>query len=331
LAVSARASFDNPLITPQAAAMGGASLAGVRDSAALFLNPAAAASLERPEAYFMYNQLYTGLKGVGGIGQGFASFGAPTKYGAFAAGFGEFQAAGLVDERVVGLSYARTLFGIFDAGLTGKYLSHSYLIGSDPGAAIDPVFAHGTARSALALDAGVIASLTDLLKAGLAVRNINEPSVGLATLDRVPRQVQAGLSYDLKRWDLRLAADYIYRDVPSGTFSDRAVPSVGLEKGFVDDMIRFRVGATPDQFSGGIGVRFGPVDFDYAFILNRGLIANNAGSQQAGFRYRFGGPSKKEKERAAAEAARSIPSPAPSGAPPEPVENLPPLNRSGGE
>lgn len=294
----ARASFDNPLITPQAAAMGGASLAGIGDSAALFLNPAAAARLERPEAYFMYDQLYTGLKGVGGIGQGFASFGVPTKYGTLAAGYGEFQAAGLLDERVVGLSYSRTLFGKLDAGVTGKYLSHSYLIGSDPAAASDPVFAHGTARSALALDAGVIATLTESLKAGLAVRNINEPDVGLAAPDRVPREAQAGLSYDFKAWDLRLTADYVYRDVPSGTFSDRTLPSVGLEKGFVDDMIRFRVGATPDQFSGGIGVRYGSVDFDYAFVLNRGVLASNAGSQQAGFRYRFGGPSKKEKERA---------------------------------
>lgn len=307
-AARAHAAFDTPLITPQAAAMGGASLANTADSAALFLNPAASARLETPEAYFMYDQLYSGLKGVGGIGRGLASAGVPTKYGTFTAGYSEFQAAGLLDERVIGLSYSRTLFGFLDAGVTGKYLSHDYLIGSDPGAASDPVFAHGTSRSAFTFDAGVIASLTDSLKAGLTVRNLNEPDVGLATPDRVPREAQAGLAYEFKAWDLRLTADYLYQDVPSGPLSNRSVPSVGLEKGFAGDMVRFRAGATPDQFSGGIGVRFGPVDFDYAFILSRGLLANNAGTQQAGFRYRFGGPSKKD-------AARPAPAPAPPVSP----------------
>lgn len=341
--------------------MGGASLAGVGDSAALFLNPAAAAQLEHPEAYFMYNQLYTGLKGVGGIGQGFASFGVPTKYGTLAAGYGEFQATGLLDERVVGLSYSRE-FGRISAGVTGKYMSHSYSVGSDPLAANDPVFAHGTSRSALSLDAGVIAALSDSLKAGLAVRNLNEPDVGLASMDRVPREVQLGLAYLIKAWDLRLTADYVYRDVPSGTLSDRSVPSLGLEKGFVNDTVRFRVGATPDQFTGGIGIRCGPVDFDYAFVLSRGVMANNAGSQQAGFRYRFGGPSKTDKtekqravesappapaESAAAPAAAPAPAPAPEAAtapgpvtaadsvpptvPGAAVEGLPPPNPAAGE
>jgi hypothetical protein len=284
----ARAAFDTPLITPQAAAMGGASLANTADSAALFLNPAASARLETGEAYFMYDQLYAGLSGVGSIGQGFIAAGLPTKYGTFAAGFGDFQAAGLLQQRELGLSYSRRLFGDLDVGVTGKYLSQNYLIGSDPAAASDPVFAHGTARSAFALDAGVIVTLSDSLKAGLAVRNINEPDVGLASVDRVPRQIQAGLSYDVSIWALRLTADYVYSDVPSGTFSDRTLPSVGLQKSFVGDMVSFRAGVTPDQFSGGVGIRFGPVDFDYTFILSFGLISNNAGTQQAGIRYRFG-------------------------------------------
>ena len=287
-APSAHAAFDAPVLTPQAAAMGGASLANTADSAALFLNPAASARLETAEAYFMYNQLYAGLSGVGSIGQGFAAFGVPTKYGTFSAGYGDFQAAGLLENRTIGLSYSHRLFGVLDAGVTGKYLSQNYLVGSDP-AAGDPVFANGTARSAFALDAGVIGSLTESLKAGLAVRNINEPNLGLASVDRVPRQIQAGLSYDVAPLALRVTGDYVYSDVPSGTLMNRALPSVGLQKGFVHDMIRFRVGATPDQFSGGIGVRLGPVDFDYAFILTFGLISNNGGMQQAGLRYRFGG------------------------------------------
>ena len=283
----AHAAFDVPLVTPQVSAMGGASLANTSDSAALFLNPAASSRLEAAEAYFMYNRLYAGLSGVGSIGQGFAAFGLPTKYGTFSAGYGDFSAAGLLEERTIGLSYSHRLFGVLDAGVTGKYLSRNFLVGSDAAAA-DPVFANGTSRGAFALDAGVIAHLTEALKAGLAVRNINEPDMGLGSVDRVPREIQGGLSYDIAPWELRLTADYLYRDIPSGTLTDRALPSVGLQKGFVDNMVRFRVGATRDQFSGGIGVRVGPVDFDYTFILSYGLLSNNAGTQQAGLRYRFG-------------------------------------------
>jgi hypothetical protein len=294
----ARAAFDAPLITPQAAAMGGASLANTADAAALFLNPAASARLAAPEGYFMYNQLFTGLPGVGAIGQGLMAAGVPTRFGTFSAGFGEFQAAGLLQERQFGLSWSRRLFGVLDAGVTGKYLRQNYLVGSDP-AASDPVFAHGTARGAFAFDAGVIAPLAGSLEAGLAVRNINEPDVGLASVDRVPRQVQAGLAYVVKPWDLRLTADYVYSDAASGTLSERTLPSVGLQKGFVDDMVKFRLGATPDQFSGGIGISFGPIDFDYTFILSRGLLSNNAGSQQVGIRYRFGDSAERKSARAA--------------------------------
>lgn len=290
-AAPARAAFDVPVMSPQAAAMGGASLANTGDSASLFLNPAGSARLRSAEAYFMYDQLYAGLPGVAPIGQGFAAAGFPTRIGTFSAGLSEFQAAGLLQDRALGLSYSRRLLDGIDAGVTGKYLSQSYLIGSDPGAASDPVFANGTSRSAFALDAGLIATLSDAVKAGLAVRNLNEPDLGLASVDRVPREIQAGLSYDVRPWDLRLTADYLYTDVQAGTLTQRSTPSVGLQKGFVGDMIRFRLGATPEQFSGGVGIRFGPVDFDYAFILSLGLLSNNAGTQQVGIRYRFGGGS----------------------------------------
>ncbi|HEX4047740.1 MAG TPA: hypothetical protein VH309_07900 [Elusimicrobiota bacterium] len=287
-AAPGRAAFDVPVMTPQAAAMGGASLANTADSASLFLNPAGSSRLSGPEAYFMYDQLYAGLEGVGGIGQGFAAAGVPTKFGTFSAGFADFQAAGLLEDRVLGLGYSRRLFPGLDAGVTGKYLSQSYLVGSDPAAASDPVFANGTSRSAFALDAGLIATLGDAVKAGLAVRNLNEPDLGLATVDRVPREVQAGLSYDVRPWALRLTADYLYTDAQAGTLTQRSLPSVGLQKGFAEDRVQLRLGATPDQFSGGVGIRFGPLDFDYAFILSLGLLSNNAGTQQVGIRYRFG-------------------------------------------
>ncbi len=276
--------------SPQAGAMGGASLANPADSATLFLNPALSARLSAGEAYFMYDQLYAGLSGAGGIGQSFAAVAAPTPFGVLSAGYGEFSAAGLLNERVVGVAFSRRLFGAIDAGVTGKYLAEQYSIGSDPLAANDPVFKNGTSRSAFSVDAGLAARVSDSLELSLAVRNLNEPNVGLASVDRVPRAIQAGLAYDFKPQGLRLTADFINRDVPAGTFQDRNQPSVGLEKSVANGIVKFRIGANLEQFSGGLGIQLGRITFDYAFILARTLAANNDGTHQVGFRYRFGGP-----------------------------------------
>jgi hypothetical protein len=292
-ATDARASFDTIAMSAQAAAMGGASLNNHADSAALFLNPAESAALARPEAYMAYDRLYAGLNGVGAIGQGFLALGVPTRVGTLGVGVSDFQASGLLNERVVGLSWSRRWFGAFDAGVTAKYLHHSYQIGGDALAAADPVFKNGTSRGAFALDLGVGVPISPSLRLGLAVRNLNQPDVGLATTDRVAREVQAGLSYDFDpAWELRGTADYTYKAVPSGTLPDRSTPALGLEKGFVDGRVKFRVGVTMDQFSAGVGIAFGPATFDYAFILNRNLVSNNAGTQQVGIRYRFGDASK---------------------------------------
>jgi hypothetical protein len=235
----------------------------------------------------MYNQLYTGLSGVGSIGQGFAAFGVPTKVGTVGVGFGDFQASGLLEERVVGVTFARRWSDSIEVGVTGKYIYHSYLIGSDPSAVSDPVFNNGTSRGAFALDAGLIAPLSHALKVGLAIRNLNEPDVGLASEDRVPRQVQVGLSYDIQPHALRLTADYTYSDVLADTLSERSQPGVGIEKRFEHDHLSFRLGATLDQFSAGIGITFGCWGIDYTAILARTLLTNNAGTQMIGLRYRF--------------------------------------------
>lgn len=285
----AQAAFDAPPVGPQAAAMGGASLAGRGDSAALFLNPAGVAGLKRPEAYFMYNRFYAGLSGVDGLGQGFATVGIPTKFGAVGIGYADLQASGLLEERVIGVTFARRWFDAFEAGVTGKYLYHRYLIGSDPSASADPVFRNGASRGAFAFDLGLSAAVAGPLTAGLAVRNINRPDVGLESEDRIPREVQAGLSYAVESWGLKLTADCLYRDADTGSLRGRSVPGIGLEKALDGDRVKFRVGATPDQFSGGAGIQFDRLGFDYAFILSRNLLADNAGTHMIGIRYRFGG------------------------------------------
>jgi hypothetical protein len=290
----ARAAFDVPVESAQSAAMGGASLAGAGgDSSALFLNPAAGAGLSAPEGYFMYDQLFAGLSGVGSIGQGFASFAAPTRYGTVGLGFGDFAASGLLTERMLGVTFARRLFDVVDVGFTGKYLYEKY----DAAGVSDPVFGNGSSRSAVSADVGAILPLSDVLRVGLAVRNLNSPNLGLAAEDRVARQIQAGVRYDFPDQSLRLTADYAYIAAAAETLTQQSTPSLGLEKGFENDRLKFRIGLTPNQFSGGVGIQLGPLGFDYTFLLNRTVLANNAGTQMVGIRYRFGDAPSAYRER----------------------------------
>ncbi len=268
--------------------MGGASLANRADSAALFLNPAGGAGLQRTEAYFLYNRLYAGLPGVDKLGQSFAAVGVPTKLGVLGVGYSDFQASGLLEERLIGVAFARRWFDAFEAGVTAKYLYHRYMTGSDPSASADPLFRNGASRGALALDFGLSAAVTDSLTAGLAVRNINRPDVGLAGPDPIAREVQAALAYRLEAWGLTMTADYLHRAAESGSARERGVPGVGLEKSLEGGRVKFRAGATPDQFSGGVGFQFDHLGVDYAFILSRSLVSNNAGTHMIGIRYRFG-------------------------------------------
>lgn len=294
LAGPAQAAFQSIFASPRAAGMAGASLSDLNGSTAMFLNPAGSARMDGTEVYFMYNQLYAGLSGVGGIGQGFLSLGLPTRFGTVGLGLGGFRAEGLLEERVLALNYARSLGERLQVGVMGKMLHHSYLIDSDPAAALDPVFSNGSSKGAFALDVGLIASPLESIKVGFSVRNLNQPDVGLADEDRVPRELQAGLAYESKERELRLVADVSVRANGYQTLRERTVPGIGLEKGFADGKIRFRAGVTPLDFTGGFGVRLGRVGFDYALVLKRHLLADNMGSHMAGVSFQFGGGEDKE-------------------------------------
>jgi hypothetical protein len=283
------AAFQYPQLGVRSASMSGTAISAQGDSSVLFQNAAGVANLERGEAYMMYNKLYAGQDGVGSIGQSLITAGAPTRWGAIGVGLTDFHAAGLLDERALGVSFSRRILPNVDAGVTAKYLYHKYAPGSDQSGVGDPVFANGTSRGAAAFDAGIIATLSKQLKASFSARNINSPDIGLDSEDRVPREYQAGLSYYKADWQLRTTADVVYRDNHAGTLRERATPSIGLEKGFGDERVKFRAGVGLDQFSAGVGIQFDRFGFDYGFVLTRNLITSNAGTHMIGIRYRFGG------------------------------------------
>lgn len=273
--------------------MGSASLASSKDSTSLFLNPAGISGLDHKDFYLMYNQLYAGLNGIGNIGQGLLSLGLPTRYGALGFGYGNFKAEGLLEERIFAATLAKKLSSTIDAGITTKMLSHTYLTGLDPLAAQDPVFQNGASKSALSLDAGIVASLIkpSTLKLGFAVRNINTPDVGLVSKDRVPREFLGGLAYEHTPWAARFTADVSYRDTDYGSFGDKMVPGVGFEKTLdvEKNNVKLRLGINTLEYCAGVGIQIGDIGIDYALVLRRNLLADNSGSHMLGLRFQFGG------------------------------------------
>jgi len=290
LTAPARAAFQSPVSSPEQAAMGYNSLSSRPGSATLFANPAQIAGMAQPDAYFMYDQLYAGMNGVGAIGESLISAGAPTRWGSLGVGLGMLHAGGLYEERTLALTYARRFGDRVQLGVTGKQLYHSYLINGDPLAASDPVFQNGHAASALSVDFGAVVKVAEPVRVGLAVRNANSPDLGLDSVDRVPREVQGAVAYDFpaaKR--LRLTADVSYRGGPTVAGSDRVTPGVGVEKGFPGDRFVLRFGLTPLELTAGFGLRWGMFGVDYALVLRRTLLDGNVGTHMLGLRVLFGG------------------------------------------
>lgn len=311
-ATPATAAFQQPIASPESAAMAGAGLNSSNDSASLFVNPAQLAGMTRGDFYFMYDQMYAGLAGVGPIGQGFVSAGVPTRWGTFAFGLGMFRAAGLLEERTLALTYARKISERVELGVTGKHLHHSYLIGGDELAAADPVFRNGRSAGAFAIDLGATAKITEPLTLGLAVRNLNRPDIGLAVEDRVPREIQGSAAYAIPGKRLRFTADLSYRNNDAGRLRDHLTPAIGVEKSLEQGRFVFRGGLTPDALSAGFGLRLGNLGFDYALVINRNLIQGSVGTHQLGLRLRFGGPAESSR---ALKGPPSLPSAVASAAP----------------
>ena len=294
-----QAAFQVPLSSVRAGAMGSASMAAADEAAALFINPAGLALMSSAEAAFMYNRMYAGLPGVGNIGTGYMAFGLPTAAGTFGIGVGSFHASDLKDERTIAVSFARKV-GKLRLGVSGKHLSQNYLIGTDVRANRDPVFSNGTSRSAVSLDAGIIASIRGPFRVGVAVRNLNEPNIGLATKDTVKREIQGGAFLDFASLDLRTSADIFIRN--DGIGGRQYLPALGMEKGIGSTGMSMRAGLSTTEFTSGVGIKVGQMSFDYGLVVNFNLLADNMGSHRVGMSYRFGG------EEASSKDKRTLPS-----------------------
>jgi hypothetical protein len=284
--VPVEAAFQYQPYSVRAAGMGNAFMASADEAAALFTNPAGIARLPYSELTFMYGKPFAGLPDVN-LNLGHMAAAIPTRFGRIGFGLGLFQAQDLQQERTVTLSYGVLLRGKYQVGVNLKHLYHSYDIGSDPVASTDPIFQNGASKGALALDTGFIAPIGEFLKFGVSVRNINEPNVGIYSVDKVQREIQAGLAVDIAGSGLTATGDVFMRQPTAGTLKERPMPYLGLEKRLHKDFF-LRAGANPLEFTTGFGLRKGRIGVDYGLVLARNLLEDNVGSHRISMTYRFG-------------------------------------------
>jgi hypothetical protein len=211
-------------------------------------NPAARAGLAAPTVLFYARQNY----GLAALRYGAAHVAVPVGWGTLSTGLSTF---GFEDYREVHASagYARALqFGTARAvrgGATLRYY-HTSIAG------------YGRA-SALGLHLGLGVTLLRSLHLGAHATNVN--GTRLVEGEPIPRTLAVGLYYE--------AASTVH--VMVDLFKDVRFPATvrgGLEVRPVDALfLRAGVTTTPARFTGGVGVRLGPVDAHVAAEQHRDL------------------------------------------------------------
>jgi hypothetical protein len=280
---SLRAEFGDGLSSAAAEGAGNAAVARADEAGALFVNPGALGRLDRGDMTLMYAKPLTGIPDVS-VQQGVAAVAVPVgKSWTAAGGARYFDDAGLSREMEGALGLA-VRAGRLSAGAAGVLLRRSYDVGSIPGASSDPVFANGSSKSGIGIDAGVHYQASDVLSLGAAGRNLNRPDMGLAGEDKAPMTWRAGAGY-------RMGAFTFFGEArgASGSTSADSKWGAGVEFRAMSNLV-FRAGGDGKEVAAGMGLNFHDLRVDYAFSFLQSLGAGEAASHRMSFGYKFGPP-----------------------------------------
>jgi hypothetical protein len=313
------AAFSQNSRSVVADSLGGAFCARVDDPSAIFINPAGISQLKSTEFSLMYGVPYYGLPGIS-LQQGYAAAAIPLGK-RFTLGFGGsvFDTAGNLTEQegIVGLAW---LYNSVSVGVNATYLYHSYNVGDDALAMADPVFANGTAKGAIGVDAGVLYQPIKYIALGASVRHANSPDVGLLSKDPVPVEYRAGT--DAKYNNTSLLFDVLLRDAGADIADGQQLSwHCGVEQAFgpieektttkirrysktlrnyldsnseymyaqgpIQHKFAVRLGANNTQLTAGFACTVAQIRFDYALALVTTDLKDNNGSHRVSLSYRF--------------------------------------------
>jgi hypothetical protein len=295
-------SFEPLPIGGRAAGMGEATSAIVDDVFSVYYNPAGVLQMNRPEIGTYYSQIYPGLTDNSQISRMFLGYGQPVgehgKYGSLAVSYMSMELPSLYKEESMGVTYGREWHHRWNMGGTVKMLrkqigSNQYTnnaidpnTGNSTGMA-DPVLANNRSASALGLDLGVQYRLNQSYALGLAARNANNPSLGLAgSKDNAPAVYTAALA---RKWR---SGSLDFEVTKWNSVSDNLKLALGGEHWF-DNGFGLRAGAATASrnvasVSFGASYKTQSFQIDYATVYPLQGVQGTLGIQQVSLSLRLG-------------------------------------------
>lgn len=223
------------------------------DVFSIFNNPAGLSQMNWREIGVFYSPAPFGLSE---LANGYIAYHEPTSIGSFGLG-GMSYGFELYHEAKVAISYSYNYQNKFFAGATLNYHTISIQNYGNDGA--------------FYIDLGGLAYLTNYLRFGFVIQNINRASFG-DEKDQIPVVINAGFSYDVT--DEATANFAIQKDIdfkPSLQFGINydIIDNLSLRTGFANE---------PSRYSAGIGINYSIISLDYAIFTHNDLgITHQAG------------------------------------------------------
>lgn len=216
------------------------------DIFAAFNNPAGLSSQTNREMGIYYSPAPFGLKE---LANGYGAYKEPFSFGTLAAGFMTYGFE-LYRENSILLSYARDFYKRFAAGATVRYNSLS-------------IKNYGQDNS-LILSIGGKVNVTENLKAGFSITNVNRATYGDED-NQIPTRIITGFSYIFKDAASLNAAVSKELDMPASV-------RLGIEYAIIEYLVlRSGFKNKPSSYSGGLGIQYSIVQLDYAVFTNQDL------------------------------------------------------------
>lgn len=265
--------------------MGGAFVAVADDANSILYNPSGSIRVMRSELALSYAKLFTGMGREVNLGLFHASYVRSINHRlGFGLAWTQFNSPNLKENTFV-FNLALNPGAIFHLGRdlsvggNAKRLERNYVL--DDRTVQDPVFQAADSKNLYAYDLGAwsrpFPEFLPEITIGFALKNFNQPDVGLRTEEIVPMEAVGGLAFE--RGNLLFSFDFSRR---SGKESYRG----GIEARFFDHRFACRLGGNSSNGSLGLGYRQ-PfhrllLSLDYAFIMPF-QIQETAGAHRISF------------------------------------------------
>jgi len=295
------AAFEDIGVGARPVSMANAFTAVADDVHSVYYNPAGLAGLTKYEVASSYGKLFWGLTDNSNIGVSFLAGAVPVSPLRGVVGFGinQLKLDNLYREDQYILSYGREInygwLGRLGLGSSLKILSHKFgrddytdnaidETGVSQEGVSDPVFKNGRGKMAFAVDFGAIKNYNNI-KMGIALLNINSPSVGLSDKgDKVPVGCKLGFSH--KGDKSTLAFEFSRKDKDNVL---RSGMEISVFKKF-DFRVGLEIGSRElTNINFGFGYRIENKFFvDYSFILPVSGISKTYGTHRVSLNAKFG-------------------------------------------